>query len=137
MTLNKVQLIGRLTADIEVKKMWNTDMSVANFSLATNFRYKNKEGNAVEETEFHRCVAFWSSADLMGRYLEKWRKVYIEGRLKTRKWEDSNWQARTTTEIIVEKFLFLDWSKWGDAWWAWAPASDTVADTTMDDDLPF
>ena len=106
--LNRVMLIWRLTQDIDVKKLPESGRSVATFTIATNRRYKNSEGNVVEEAEFHRCVAFGQAADLLGQYLSKWRRVYIEWRLRTRKWEDSTGQIRYTTEIIVEDFIFLD-----------------------------
>ena len=104
--LNRVMLIWRLTQDIEVKKLPDSWRSVATFTIATNRRYKNSEWNIVEEAEFHRCVAFGQAADLLGQYLTKWRRVYIEWRLRTRKWEDSTGQIRYTTEIIVEDFIF-------------------------------
>lgn len=107
MDLNRVILIWRVTNDLEVKKM-ESGASVVNFSIATNRKYKNKEENIVEESEFHRCVAFWNQADIIWKYLEKWKKVFIEGRLRTRKREDNQWQPRYTTEIIIENFIFLD-----------------------------
>lgn len=108
MDLNRVMIIGRATTDVDIKKIGDTWGSVVNFTLATNRKYKNKEWNIVEESEFHRCVAFGNSADILWKYLEKGKKVYIEWRLRTRKWEDSTGNARYTTEIIVENFIFLD-----------------------------
>jgi len=130
MDLNKVMLIWRITSDVDVKKMdsWS---SVINFTVATNRKYKNKEENVVEESEFHRCVAFWSQADLLGKYLEKWKKVYVEWRLRTRKWEDNQWQPRYTTELIVENFIFLD-SKW-----APTPTDKAQESHSWDEELPF
>ena len=108
MDLNKVTIIWRSTTDLELKKMEQSWNSVVNFTIATNRKYKNKDWNSVEEAEFHRCVAFWVSADLLSKYLEKGKRVYIEWRLRTRKWEDSNGTQKYTTEIIVENFIFLD-----------------------------
>ena len=106
--LNKVMLIGRLTQDLEVKKLPESGRSVVTFSLATNSRYKTSEWNLVEEAEFHRCVAFGPLADVIGQYLSKGRKVYIEGRLRTRQWEDSTGNKRYTTEIAVTDLNFCD-----------------------------
>lgn len=140
MDLNKVMVIGRITSDLEVKKMEASGASVVNFSVATNRKYKNKEWNVVEESEFHRCVAFGNAADLIGQYLSKGSKVYIEGRLKTRKWEDSNGTTRYTTEIIVENFIFLDSKGWsGNDTSSESNYSAQSADTSSqeDEELPF
>lgn len=88
--LNRVTIIGRCASDLDVKKIESTGASVVNFTVATNRKYKNKDGNLLEEAEYHRCVAYGNSADVLGRYLVKGKKVYVEGRLKTRKWQDSN-----------------------------------------------
>jgi single-strand DNA-binding protein len=65
MDLNKVMLIGRSTTDLEVKKIESTGSSVVNFTIATNRKYKNKEGNVMEEAEYHRCVAYGNGADIL------------------------------------------------------------------------
>lgn len=106
--LNRVTIIGRCASDLDVKKIESTGASVVNFTVATNRKYKNKDGNLLEEAEYHRCVAYGNSADVLGKYLVKGKKVYVEGRLKTRKWQDSNGNDRYSTEIIVENFIFLD-----------------------------
>lgn len=106
--LNRVTIIGRCASDLDVKKIETTGTSVVNFTVATNRKYKNKDGNLLEEAEYHRCVAYGNSADVLGKYLIKGKKVYVEGRLKTRKWQDSNGNDRYSTEIIVENFIFLD-----------------------------
>lgn len=134
MDLNKVMLIWRSTTDVEVKKIESTGSSVVNFSLATNRKYKNKEGQVVEESEYHRCVAYGNSADILGQYINKGKRMYVEWRLRTRKWEDTTGNARYTTEIIVDNFIFLDsrnssWSNDDDSW-SWPEVSD-------DEDLPF
>jgi len=71
MDLNKVMLIGRSTTDVEVKKIESTGNSVVNFTVATNRRYKNKDGQLVEESEYHRCVAYGNAADVIGKYVGK------------------------------------------------------------------
>lgn len=108
MDLNKVMIIGRNTTDPDIRKIETTWTTVVKFSVATNRKFKNKDWNVIEEAEFHRCVAFGNSADLLSQYLVKWKKVYIEGRLRTRKWEDTNWINRYSTEIVIENFIFLD-----------------------------
>ncbi len=106
--LNKVMLIGRIATDLEIKKMGDSWTSVVNFTVATNRSYSNKNWEKIEEAEFHRCVAFWSIADFIWQYLSKGRKVYIEWRLRTRQWEDSTWNKRYTTEIVVSSINFCD-----------------------------
>jgi len=106
--LNKVMLIWRIASDLDIKKMWESGISVLNFSLATNRSYKNKSGEKIEEAEFHRCVVFGTLADMMGQYLSKWRKIFVEWRLRTRQWEDQSWNKRYTTEIIVTDMNFCD-----------------------------
>lgn len=106
--LNKVLLIWRIASDLEIKKMWDSGVSVLNFTLATNRSYKNKDWEKIEEAEFTRCVVFGALADMMGQYLSKWRKVYIEWRLRTRQWEDQAWNKRYTTEVVVTDMNFCD-----------------------------
>lgn len=78
MDLNKVMLIGRTTDNAEVKTIESNDSSVVNFVVATNRKYTNKEGNLQEEAEYHRCVAYGRSAEVLGEYLYKGKRVYIE-----------------------------------------------------------
>jgi len=86
--LNKVTLIGRLGADPEVRYM-PSGGAVANISLATNFRWKDKQtGEKKESTEWHRVVFFNRLAEIVGEYLKKGGQIYVEGRLQTRKWQD-------------------------------------------------
>lgn len=135
MDLNKVMLIWRITNDLELKKMWESGNSVLNFNIATNRKYKNKDWNLVEEAEFHRCVAFWVSAENINRFMNKWNKIYIEWRIRTRKWEDTNWNTRYTTEIVVENFIFLE-SKWWDS--NYSQVNENTNSTVSDDEeLPF
>lgn len=139
MDLNKVMLIWRITNDLIVKK-WNSNNSILNFSIATNYRYKNKEWGVVEETEFHRCICFWVQADNLVKYSWKWKKIYIEWRLKTRKWEDTNWNTRTSTEIIIDNYIFLEnkwfWNEWEDSS-AQNNQSNKNINDSQDEDLPF
>lgn len=130
-------LIWRVTNEMEVKKMWDSWVSVVNFSLATNRIYKNKSGEKVEEAEFHRCVAFWSLADIIWEYVNKWAKIYVEWRLRTRQWEDQSWNKKYTTEIIVNSMDFCE-SKW--KWsksWNNSSASSNEPSNKEEDEIPF
>lgn len=108
MDLNKVMIIGRSTDSTEVKQIESNNTAVVNFVVATNRKFSNKEGNEMEEAEYHRCVAYGSSAEVLGKYLHKGKRIYVEGRLRTRKWEDSAGITKHSTEIIVTHFIFLD-----------------------------
>ncbi|EMB9905335.1 single-stranded DNA-binding protein, partial [Salmonella enterica] len=99
--LNKVQLIGYLGQDPEVRYLPN-GKAVANLSLATSDTWKDKQtGEPKERTEWHRVVLYEKLADVAGEYLRKGAQVYIEGELRTRKWTDQNGQERYTTEVVV------------------------------------
>ena len=106
MYLNKAFLYGNLTRDPELKALPGGG-SVANFGIATNRTYKDKNGAKQEATEFHNIVAFGKTAELIGQYLKKGRPIFVEGRIQTRSWEgkeDGKKQYRT--EIVVENFQF-------------------------------
>ena len=106
-SLNRVTLIGNLGQDPEVKYMQSGD-AVASFSLATSESWKDKtSGEAQERTEWHRCVAWRKLAEIVGQYAKKGQKLYVEGRLTTRKWTDKEGQERYTTEIQVNDVILL------------------------------
>lgn len=106
--VNKVILVGNLGQDPEVRHMPNGDASCT-ISIATSESWKDKQtGEARERTEWHRVVAFRRLAEIMGEYLRKGAKVYIEGSLRTRKWQDNNGQERYTTEIMASEMQMLD-----------------------------
>lgn len=106
-SINKVILIGNLGNDPEVR-FTPGGQAVANFNIATNERWKDKSGQPQERTEWHRIVVWGRLAELCRDYLAKGRRVYIEGRLQTRKWEDKQGQTRYTTEIVAQVLQFLD-----------------------------
>lgn len=106
MSVNKCLFIGNLTAAPEIRTMPNGEQ-VANFSIALNEKYKAKDGNVVENVEYVRIVLYRRLAEIAGQYLTKGSQVYIEGRLKTRKWQDSNGQDRYTTEIQGDNLQML------------------------------
>lgn len=104
MYLNKVLLYGNLTRDPELKAL-PSGQQVANFAIATNRTYKDKNGAKQEQTEFHNVVAFGRTAEVIAQYMKKGRPMMVEGRIQTRSWEkDGAKQYRT--EIIVENFQF-------------------------------
>jgi len=105
--LNKAMIIGRLTRDPESRNI-PTGQLVSSFSVATGRNWKDKSGTKQEKTEFHNVVAWGKLAEICKQYLTKGKKVYIEGRLQTRSWDDQNGQKKYKTEIIAENMQMLD-----------------------------
>jgi single-strand DNA-binding protein len=106
-SVNKVILIGNLGKDPEVKYT-PSGTAYAKFSIATNERYKDKNGEWQDRTEWHNIVAWQRTAEIAGEYLKKGRSVYIEGRLQTRSWEDQQTkQKKYMTEIVVNDLVLL------------------------------
>src|SRR5690606_21849943 len=104
--VNKVILVGNLGADPELRYT-GSGTAVCNFNVATNESYKDRDGNLVEKTEWHRVVAWDRLAELCAEYLKRGRQVYIEGQLQTRQWEDQEGQTRYTTEIKAREMQML------------------------------
>jgi single-strand DNA-binding protein len=104
--VNKVILVGNLGADPEVKTL-ESGTKVASIRLATTERYKDREGNQKEVTEWHNVVLWRGLADITEKYLKKGRQVYIEGRIKTRKWTDQTGADRYTTDIVADQMTLL------------------------------
>ena len=104
--VNKVILLGNLGRDPEIRNL-ESGAKVASFSLATNRTFKGQDGKKVDETEWHNVVLWGNLADLAEKFLAKGRQVYIEGRLRTRQWEDKEGQKRSTTEIVGENMTFV------------------------------
>lgn len=143
-SLNKAMLIGRLGQDPEVRYT-QSNTAVANFSLATNERFKDRNGEFQERTEWHRIVAWGRTAEICQEYLKKGSLVYIEGPIQTREWEDKEGQKKYTTEIKALTMQMLD-SRGDQAGGGGAPAKPKSSSSTaeiddsfddMDDDLPF
>jgi single-strand DNA-binding protein len=105
-SLNKVMLIGRLGKDPEVRHT-PEGTPVATFSLATSDFWVDKSGTRQERTEWHNIVAWNKLAELSRRYLAKGRQVYVEGKIRTREWDDKDGNKRRTTEIIANQILFV------------------------------
>ena len=104
MYLNKTTIIGNLTRDPELKAL-PSGIKVANFSLATNRTFKDKDGNKQEEVEYHNCVAFGNQGENIAKYMKKGSQLLVEGRLKTSSWEKEG-QKFYKTEIVVEGSQF-------------------------------
>jgi single-strand DNA-binding protein len=102
MNLNKVFLIGRLTADPQIKTT-PSGTPVGTFSLATNRVWINKDGEKKEDVQFHNVVVWGKQAEVVSQYLRKGSLAMVEGRLQTRSWQDSQGQNRRTTEIVCER----------------------------------
>ncbi|KTD04107.1 single strand binding protein [Legionella geestiana] len=154
--INKVILIGNIGGDPEVRYMPNGN-AVATLSVATSEAWKDKQtGERQERTEWHRVVCFNRLGEIAGEYLRKGSKVYVEGSLRTRKWQDQQGQERYTTEIVAAELQMLDGK--GGASGAFddqgtmgapapqqasrrpqasAPASAENAFDELDDDIPF
>lgn len=106
-SLNKVQLIGHTTADPELKYT-PTGAAVCNFSVATNRQWTTDTGEKKEEADFHRLVAWNKLAEICGQLVKKGRKVYVEGRLQTRSWQDKDGQTKYMTEVVLSDMILLD-----------------------------
>ncbi|QPQ55560.1 single-stranded DNA-binding protein [Allosphingosinicella flava] len=103
-SVNKVILVGNLGQDPESRSLSNGN-EVVNLSIATSESWKDRDGNRQERTEWHRVVIFNEhAAKVAKQYLRKGSKVYLEGQLQTRKWQDNNGQDRYSTEIVLQKF---------------------------------
>lgn len=105
-SVNKAILIGNLGRDPELRYT-KDGRPVANFTLATNERWRDKEGNTQERTEWHRIVVWDKQAENCAQYLQKGRSCYVEGRLQTRDWEDKDGNKRQTTEVVAQQVTFL------------------------------
>ena len=104
--VNKVILVGNLGKDPEVRYLDN-GVAVANFSLATTENYKNKQGERVSQTEWHNIVLWRGLAEVAEKYLKKGSSIYIEGKIKNRKWEDKDGNTRYNTEILGDNMTML------------------------------
>lgn len=111
--VNKVILIGNVGSDPEVKKTEN-GTTVANLRLATTEKYRNKDGESVEQTEWHNIVLWRGLAEIVEKYVKKGMRLYIEGRLRTRSWDDQNGVKRYSTEIYADNMQMLSYKKDGD-----------------------
>ncbi|SVA05228.1 uncharacterized protein METZ01_LOCUS58082 [marine metagenome] len=105
-SINRVILVGYLGGDPE-SRYTPSGTAVANFNVATNESRKNSDGDFEDHTEWHRCVLFGKPAEIATQYLKKGQMVYVEGRLRTRSWEDKEGNKRNTTEVHGDMFTML------------------------------
>ncbi|MBD3368526.1 MAG: single-stranded DNA-binding protein [Candidatus Eisenbacteria bacterium] len=135
--VNKVILIGNLGGDPEVRQT-GSGTTVTTFNIATNETWSDRDGNRQEHTEWHRIVAWGKLGEICGQYLSKGRQVYIEGRLRTRTWEDKQGQQRKTTEIKADEMQMLgSRDGGGGGQQERTPEFATESVSMDDDDLPF
>jgi len=132
--VNKVILVGNLGKDPEVKYL-DSGVAVANFSLATTESYKNKEGERVNQTEWHNIVLWRGLAEVAEKWLKKGSSVYIEGKIKTRKWEDKDGNTRYNTEILADNMTMLGSKSTSESAAPTTSGQQAAANTA--DDLPF
>jgi len=139
-SVNKVILIGNLGKDPETKYMSNGD-AVTNIALATTEVWKDKSGEKIQKTEWHKCTFYRKLAEIAGQYLKKGSPVYVEGRLETRKWQDKSGQDRYTTEIIATDMKMLGSKGSGEQAAESKPQQQSSGGNTgfedMEPDIPF
>ncbi len=128
-SVNKVILVGHLGSDPE-SRYTASGNAVTTFSLATNESWKNADGNYEDKTEWHRCVLFGKMAETANEFVKKGQLIYLDGKLRTRSWEDNSGNKRYTTEVVAERFTMLGRKSSGSGEGTQPPADD-------DDDLPF
>jgi len=134
-SVNKVILIGNLGRDPELRYTQG-GQGVANFTLATNERWRDKDGNNQERTEWHRIVVWGKTAENCAQYLQKGRSVYVEGRLQTREWEDKDGHKRNTTEVVALNVTFLG-NQRGGGGPGGGPSPESGGPEPPADDIPF
>jgi len=148
-SVNKVIIVGNIGRDPETRYMPSGD-AVTNISVATSDRYKDKQtGEMKETTEWHRVAFFGKLAEIAGQYLKKGSQVYVEGRLRTRKWADASGQEKYSTEIVADSMQMLgskmagggeggeSYSRPKSSESNTAPAPTAASLGAMDDDIPF
>jgi single-strand DNA-binding protein len=135
MNLNKIFVCGRLTRDPELKTT-PKGTKVASFAIATNYVSTSKDGEKTETVQFHNCVAFGKTAEVIAQFATKGQELLVEGRSQTREWQAKDGSKRSTTEVIVEMFQFGQKPRGSEA-----PAESTDEPETEGDiapeDLPF
>ena len=136
--LNKVQLIGNLGKDPELRYTPNGD-AVVSFSVATTEKYKDREGNKKEVTEWHNVIAWRQLAEICGKYLHKGKQVYIEGKIKTRSYDDRDGNKKYVTEIIASQMIMLGSVDRQQSEQQARPEPQQQAESTFnpDDEIPF
>ncbi len=138
MNLNKAMVIGNVTRDPDVRTTGG-GQQVALFSVATNRTWTDPSGQKKEQVEFHSVVAWRKLAEIIGAYIKKGTKVFVEGRLQTRSWDDPSGQKKYRTEIVAENVIILDRKPGtaGPAAEAPAPEAPAAEPEVNVDDIPF
>jgi single-strand DNA-binding protein len=146
MSLNKAILIGNVGNDPEVRHL-DAGTPVANFRLATSESYKNREGERITQTEWHSIVVWRGLAEVVEKYVHKGQQLYIEGRIRTRAWEDKDGNKRYTTEIVADNLQLLGRKSDGasesygggnqEVSQPSADSTSTASEPEPEDDLPF
>ncbi len=142
--VNKAILVGNLGRDPEIRSL-PSGQPVATFSLATSRRYRDRDGNRKDETEWHNIVCFGKQAEIAGQYLTKGKMIFVEGRIQTRSWDDKEGKKQYRTEIVCDNFQMLGSKGDGGGRAGGAtPATDPgysggegAGDSLGDDDIPF
>jgi single-strand DNA-binding protein len=137
--VNKAILIGNLGADPELRYI-SSGQAVADLRLATTRKWRNRDGEQQEDTQWHRIVVWGKQAESCKEYLVKGRSVYVEGRLQTREWEDRDGNRRWTTEVVAERVQFLGGARSAgprDQDDPGEPPDNAPPASFGDDDLPF
>lgn len=135
MSINKAILIGNLGGDPEVRTTAG-GKEVCNFSLATEEKWTDREGNKQKRVEWHRVVVFGAMAGACGKYLSRGRKCYVEGKIQTEKWEGEDGVARYTTRVVAQNVQFLGGGKDSGSG-GFDGGSDAGEGDGLDDDIPF
>jgi single-strand DNA-binding protein len=135
MNLNKAMIIGNLTRDPEIRNT-PSGQAVASFSVATSYVWNDQSGQKQEKVEYHNIVAWRRLAEIVGQYLKKGSKVYVEGRLQTRDWTGQDGVKRYRTEIITENMIMLGGGQ-GGTFQAQAPKNNFSANRPASDEQPF
>ena len=130
-SVNKIVLVGHLGADPE-SRFTPSGVAVSTFNMATNESWKNKDGEYEDRTEWHRIVLYGKAAETASEYMKKGQLAYVEGRIRTRSWEDKDGMTRYTTEVLGDRFTML--GRKGENK-STAPAE--TGGSGNDDDLPF
>ena len=134
--VNKVILVGNLGKDPEVRYL-EGGTAVANFSLATSETYKDRSGQRVEQTEWHNIVVWRKLAEVAEKFLKKGMTIYVEGKLRSRSWDDKEGQKRYTTEIVADTFTILSKKENGRENTSQENLEDDNSGPRTTDDLPF
>ena len=142
--VNKVILVGNLGKDPEVRYLEN-GTAVANFPIATSESYKDREGNRIDQTEWHNIVVWRKLAEIAESYLKKGSQIYLEGKLRTRSWDDQQGNKRYTTEVVADTFTMLGKKEDSQTTQDFANSNSPASiknnaveeNNSIEDDLPF